>query len=831
MIKKWIFTLVFFSILINNANGENVINIPNSDIQIKFLKSNNLDNDILYQISKDGENFSKPQIQLRTIHLRAGVFDPLDPDDSFINTINNKPSTLKANATCKTFIIQFKTKTLPIYKKNLSEMGVTVCKYLPNQSFIVKMNPESFDKVRLLSFVRWVGHYHPVYKVDQVLQLKIENLSGKNGLDINQINEIKRYVIMLIEREEETKRKVADAISNIGGTIIANLKKSYRIDANLSLRHLAEVVKIDEIAFIELWGPIENDMDNAREIGGANYIEDVPLGYTGNGVRAEVMDGGLMVTHNDFQNRQPIIHGGNNDDPLFQWHGTHTYGIVFGDGTSDITGRGMLPDAQGIFSYYKYNNGTVFDDRTAHIAELVDPIGNFRAVFHSCSWGHPVTTEYTNISINLDQILFDFDILALNSQSNAGNQMSRPEAWCKNIVSVGAINHYNTLDKADDVWYDPTNGGASIGPAADGRIKPDFCHFYDFTWSTDNADDDVYSDFGGTSGATPITAGHFGLMFEMWADGVFNGARGDNRDVFESRPHMSTAKAILINTAAQYPFSGTTHDLTRVHQGWGMADVQNLYTRSENNNWHFPILVNESRILEDGEIATFNLRVHTSGNWLRATLVYSDPPPVAGASIALVNDLSIRVVSPSSTEYFGNVGLDEGNWSTSGGFWNTIDNVENVFIENADAGLWLIAVSAHAINEDGHIETPEDDADFALVVTTGGNSTCENEKLHFKCENRERMRINDNGDILISGIHSTSPFEGLKFSYLGSDKASLNEEVGNFTSIPSNPPTTVDPLPPEGINFRNMINGNTFQISSDGLLRANRDAKMFIHTF
>ena len=43
------------------------------------------------------------------------------------------------------------------------------------------------------------------------------------------------------------------------------------------------------------------------------------------------------------------------------------------------------------------------------------------------------------------------------------------------MISGGAINHYDTIDKSDNCWC----YGASIGPATDGRIKPTFAFFYD----------------------------------------------------------------------------------------------------------------------------------------------------------------------------------------------------------------------------------------------------------------------------------------------------------------------------------------------------------------
>jgi len=58
-----------------------------------------------------------------------------------------------------------------------------------------------------------------------------------------------------------------------------------------------------------------------------------------------------------------------------------------------------------------------------------------------------------------------------------------------------------------------------------------------------------------------------------------------------------------------------------------------------------------------------------------------------------------------------------GMWSTAGGSANTVDTVENVFVQNPQAGDWLVEVIASEVNVDTHVETPAMDADYALVVS------------------------------------------------------------------------------------------------------------------
>jgi hypothetical protein len=79
--------------------------------------------------------------------------------------------------------------------------------------------------------------------------------------------------------------------------------------------------------------------------------------------------------------------------------------------------------------------------------------------------------------------------------------------------------------------------------------------------------------------------------------------------------------------------------------------------------------------------------------------------------------LDLQVIAPNGTIYWGNNGLLTGVWSTPGGEPNSLDTVENVFVQNPEPGDWRVNVRAAELNEDTHVETPEIDADYALVVT------------------------------------------------------------------------------------------------------------------
>jgi hypothetical protein len=141
------------------------------------------------------------------------------------------------------------------------------------------------------------------------------------------------------------------------------------------------------------------------------------------------------------------------------------------------------------------------------------------------------------------------------------------------------------------------------------------------------------------------------------------------------------------------------------------------------HGWGFPVLIDESAVIAPLETHTYNVEVSGSDP-LKATLVYADPAGVPGTTPHRINDLSLKVTEPNGTTYYwGNNGLDIGVWSSSGGSSNTIDTVENVFVQNPAAGTWTIQVLGDEIVQDGHVETGAIDADYALVVSGGTGGT------------------------------------------------------------------------------------------------------------
>jgi len=670
-----------------DADGARIIEVPGGTVVLTLWNETDAAGRTMphYAIDIDGSGPALSRPADYVLGLRYAHFDPLTTEPPV-------PAQLRAAGGVDLHIVQCVVPPLESFGKQIEALGGTLRHYVAQYAYLVEMDAATLAAVERLPFVRWVGPYHPAYRLEEFL------LENRESAD--QAYPLQRYNIQVLSVEQ--KQIVADRIAQLGGEVNNADAGKHLVEATLTPEQLFEAVRWNEVNFVDRWGPYEDDMDVVRTLSGANYVEGV-AGYTGAGVRGEVYDAGFNTGHRDFQSRPLIQHGNTGWDS----HGASTSGICFGDGDGNPIARGLLPDGQGIISDYNYTSMTGTGRYNNTMELLEEP---YLAVFQTASVGSPRTTQYNTISADTDQMLFDSDLVHCQSQSNAGWQDSRPQAWAKNIISGGGIYHYNTLTRNDDCWCN----GASVGPASDGRIKPTLCHFYDQTYTTTCCGYESYtSSFGGTSGATPIIAGHVGLFFQMWSEGIFGNEVDPEGTVFSNRARAATAKAMMVNTAYQYDFSGTSHDKTRVHQGWGMPDVQNMYDMREKI-----YIVNEENLLRQFDVDEHVVLVEEGEPAFKATMVYADlPGNPAVQTQHRINDLTLRVTSPSGTVYYGNAGLYENPWSVPGGQPDTKNTVECVYVQNPEVGEWIVAISADEILQDAEPSTLALDARYSLVVS------------------------------------------------------------------------------------------------------------------
>ncbi|MEC7584376.1 MAG: S8 family serine peptidase [Planctomycetota bacterium] len=622
------------------------------------------------------------------IHLVFERFDPLIAKPTI-------PTALHSKADNQLWIVQFAGKPTESGRSIIRQLGGQLHSYLPDDAHVVRMTSDHANSVDQLGFVRWVGPYHPAYRLEPAIR---EELVGDADLPT------RRYNIVVVDKRQDKPGLMAK-IAGIGGQIDNEQDGSILLEATLTGAQLQQVAQFDEVLWIDRWTATDYDMDNARIQGGGNHVE-TQGNYTGTGVGAHIYEG-IEASHPDFTGTVTnVLSSG-----ASAAHGHATAGIVFGNGTSNSNVRGMAPDANKFYT----DNSSVSTSRWQVVNDLVN---NLEVSHTTASWGNARTRSYTSISADADDIIFDHNIAWTQSQSNAGNQDSRPQAWAKNIFSIGGVNHGNNSNAGDDSW---AAGGGSTGPAEDGRIKPTLCAYYDSIGTSDLSGGAGYSGgnwtsgFGGTSGATPIVAGHNILAIEMFTDGIFgNTLRNPGGSRHSNRPHFTTLKALQVVSAAQYSFNATSSDNRREHQGWGFPDLQGMY---DDRNKIF--IVDETDVLTQNAASRWLITVGNGEPELKICMTYADPAGNPGATKHRINDLSIRVTAPDGTVYWGNNGLEDGNYSVAGGAEDDTNTIECVFVQNPAAGQWKVDVKATLVAQDSHVETPTVDADYGLVVRGG----------------------------------------------------------------------------------------------------------------
>ena len=617
------------------------------------------------------------------------------------------PPGLRAAQSVNLHIVQFKSSPTDADRDAIRAAGGVIKGYLPVDCHLVYL-PGAAMNLYAIDSVRWVGPYEPAYRLEPFLLKEITK-----GQEIP----TRTYNMVMVDKRND-KQRLADKIQAIGGVIQNQHIGGLLFTATLNAQQLLQAAAMDEVLWIDRYSDPEVDMDNARIQGGADAIEAIG-GYTGSGIRGHVYEG-VEANHPDFNTVMTQV--GPAACSGAEAHGHCTAGIVFGNGNSNAAARGMAPNAIGFYTNYLTSTSATCAQGASRNTIIGTVVNTHNCMFTTASWGQTRTFFYTSDSADADDIVFDHRIPWTQSQSNAGNQDSRPQAWAKNVISVGGVYHYNNSSAADDSW----NGGGSTGPAQDGRNKPDLAAYYDSVWTSDLSGTAGYNtaagiagnsttNFNGTSAATPIVAGHNALAIQMYTDHLFTPPRVQGGSRFENRPYAQTLKALQIACANMY--TPTATDNRREHVGYGFPSLSNMYDRRDKIS-----IIPEDVAITQGQTHTYEFAVNPGETILKVCMTYLDPAGNPAAAFDRVNDLTLRVVDPNGNSYWGNRGLDgagQTNQSSTGGSADTRDTLENVIRNNPTAGTWTVYVTAPSLTVDANLATATTDATYALVVNGG----------------------------------------------------------------------------------------------------------------
>jgi subtilisin family serine protease len=241
-------------------------------------------------------------------------------------------------------------------------------------------------------------------------------------------------------------------------------------------------------------------------------------------------------------------------------HGDAVSGILGGAGNLNPYMRGMAPGAT--LYTVDYDNG--FQDITLSLHQI-DSV-----TITNTSYSDGCNTGYTLASQTVDKQMYDnatlFHVFSGGNSNGlsdcgygAGNQWANVTGghkMAKNAIAVANLDQFGVIDPE-----------SSRGPAHDGRIKPEIAANGTNQMSTD--DNNVYLQFGGTSGAAPGVAGCLVQLTHAYKS-MHNG------DI----PEAALLKAVVLNSANDLGNTGPDFIY-----GFGHINARKALSILENNQY------------------------------------------------------------------------------------------------------------------------------------------------------------------------------------------------------------------------------------------------------
>ncbi|WP_338814386.1 S8 family serine peptidase [Bernardetia sp. Wsw4-3y2] len=550
-------------------------------------------------------------------------------------------------------VVQF--TTLPSYqeRQNLKSKGIELIQYLPDLSYTAKINSTiSNDKLEAL-ISDFKIHAFVKLSVNQKTQTRL--VQG----DIPEwaISESNQVELNIIPFDTVNPMLTSMAMTNMGGKLIYESKVSGILTVSVPQTAIMQVANLPWVLWVEsLPEPPKEENYYGKSAHRSAILNYGARNLDGSGVNLGIWDGGNVANHLDFSGRRTLVENTSDSD-----HGTHVAGTMAGAGLLNPRNTGMAPNAQ----IYSHNfNGDI-------ATEMQNAITNFGIVITqnsygggpNCATGDPYGSNNRGQDLlvnNNPQLVHVFS--SGNSQSSCvGGFGTTTGKAAKNTITVGALTNNDVITTF-----------SSFGPLEDGRIKPEVSAFGNGVVST--LPSNGYGANSGTSMAAPGVSGTVAQLYQSYRQ--LNG----NAD-----PIASLMKAVLSNNADDLGNTGPDYKY-----GFGRINGLKAVKALEGNNYAINTVTTAGQ--NDVTIA-----VPAGTHELKVMLCWSDPAAAANANPALINNLDLEVLDPTTNTWLP--------WTLDGAnpnnvairAVNNVDIIEQVTIPTPATGTYTLRVKGTAV--------------------------------------------------------------------------------------------------------------------------------------
>lgn len=626
-----------------------------------------------------------------------------------------------------THLIQFSSRFDPAWRQELSRRNVQLLRYVPEDTFLVRLRGARIEELRALPFVRWVGRYRPDHKIHNSL---------RPGLARAMNDRPAVSVLMAPLAGPDEIAEVRGRFSRIEQE--SHLRFGPVLRGTLAPGQLQRLAESDSVLWIEPAPQMRLfDEASSQVVAGAGTnrsSHSLALGFNGRGVTVAVADTGLhrgtvAGMHPDLAGRVTFLppYGGLTNSADEHGHGTHVAGIIAGNGAAGAVDNQGRWYGLGVATGATIVVQRIFDGNGRYVpppsfAQLTSEAVGAGAMIGNNSWGDNAQGRYDVSAYEFDALVRDADPSAPGDQPyimefSAGNagpgaQTISSPAVAKNVIASGAgqgpRSEFFTYSDGVGVIAD----FSSRGPCEDGRIKPDVVA--PGTWVASlrsplsnplNASqliDDNYQYMGGTSQSGPHVSGAAAAFVQYY------------REILPDAgiPSPALVKAALIHSAVEMN-PADADSAPNASEGWGRVDLtQIIFTYLRTQEY-----LDQTQRLATGQMYQRRLVVENDTAPLKITLAYTDVPGLPAAIPALVNDLDLELVAPDGRKYRGNQ-FDHGESVPDAPTGDSVNNVEGILLRNPAPGEYFVRVLARNVVEDAVVATPEEaDQDFALVMS------------------------------------------------------------------------------------------------------------------